>query len=202
MRQFTIVDKKSEGFVFVVQKHAATRQHYDLRLQIGDVLPSWAIPKGPSLDPAVKRLAMQTPDHDLEYRHFEGTIPAGNYGAGTVMIWDEGTYIPEIELSKGIREPVEDREAAQKVMEEGLEKGELKFILSGSKLKGSFALIRTRGFGSKPAWLLIKHKDGYVREGYDANTYDFSAVTKRTLTEISEADTKWDQRESNDFTFE
>lgn len=191
-------NKKSEGFVFVVHKHAATRLHYDFRLQIGDVMPSWAIPKGPSLDPSVKRLAMQTPNHDLAYREFEGTIPAGQYGAGTVMIWDEGIYIPEIEMGVGKREPVKDREAAQKVMKESLKKGELKFQLFGSKLKGSFTLIRTRGFGSKPAWLLIKHKDEYVQEGYDANAYDFSAVTKRTLSEISHADTRWKNHERND----
>jgi bifunctional non-homologous end joining protein LigD len=185
MKQLTIVDKKSEHLVFVVHKHAATRLHYDFRLQIGMVMPSWAIPKGPTLDPTVKRLAMQTPDHDLEYRHFEGTIPEGAYGAGTVMIWDEGVYIPEIELSKGMREPVEDKEAAQKVMRDGLKKGELKFQLFGSKLKGSFALVKTRGFGPKNSWLLIKHKDMYVKEGYDANEFDFSATTKRTMAGIA-----------------
>src|SRR3989338_6729274 len=170
-----------EQLVFVVHKHAATRLHYDFRLQIGEVMPSWAIPKGPSLDPTVKRLAMQTPDHDLSYRHFEGTIAKGEYGAGTVMIWDEGTYILEIEVAKGVRKPVEDKKEAQKVMEEGLKKGELKFILSGSKLKGSFALIKTRRFGPKNSWLLIKHKDKYVKTGYDANDFDFSVKSKRSM---------------------
>lgn len=165
-----MIDKKSDHLVFVVQKHAATRLHYDFRLQIGSVMPSWAIPKGPSLDPGVRRLAMQTPDHDLEYRHFEGTIPEGSYGAGTVMIWDEGIYIPEIEIEKGKREIVKDKKEGQKVMEEGLKKGELKFQLFGKKLKGSFALVRARGFG-KNAWLLIKHKDEYAKKDYDANKF-------------------------------
>ncbi|MBI2617526.1 3'-phosphoesterase [Candidatus Gottesmanbacteria bacterium] len=186
MKQLAIIGKKSDSLVFVIHKHAATRLHYDFRLQIGNVMPSWAIPKGPSLDPTVKRLAMQTPDHDLTYRHFEGIIPPDNYGAGTVMIWDTGAYIPEIELEKGRRELVKDREVAQKVMKEGMKKGELKFQLFGSKLKGSFALIKTRGFGPKNSWLLIKHKDEYVQKDYNANDYDFSAKTKRTLTEISQ----------------
>ena len=189
MKQLTIVDKKSAALAFVIQKHATIRSHYDFRLQVGRVMPSWAIPKGPTLDPGAKRLAMQTPDHDLEYRHFEGTIPEGSYGAGTVMIWDAGTYIAEIEIEKGKREQVEDKKEAQKVMKAGLKKGELKFQLLGSKVRGSFALIKTRGFGPKNSWLLIKHKDEYVQEGYDANAYNFSASTKRTLAEISQADT-------------
>ncbi|MBI3379125.1 3'-phosphoesterase [Candidatus Gottesmanbacteria bacterium] len=188
IKQINILDEKPDLLVFVIHKHAATRLHYDFRLQIGSVMPSWAIPKGPSLDPSVKRLAMHVNDHDLEYRHFEGTIAEGNYGAGTVMIWDEGIYIPEIELEKGKKELVEDKETAQKVMKEGMKKGEIKFQLFGSKLKGSFALIKTWGFGPRNAWLLIKHKDEFTQEGYDANTYDFSARTKRTLDEISQDD--------------
>lgn len=183
---------KHHALVFVVHKHAATRLHYDFRLQIDSVMPSWAIPKGPSLDPNLKRLALPTPDHSMEYRHFEGTIPEGHYGAGTVMIWDEGTYIPEIEIAPGKREPIEDLDAGQKVMKEGLKKGELKFILFGSKLKGSFALIKTKGFGSKPAWLLLKHRDEFVQEGYDANAFDFSATTKRSMAEISQSDSVLD----------
>lgn len=185
MKQLTIIDKKSDDFVFVIHKHAATRLHYDFRLQVGDVMPSWAIPKGPTLDPSMKRLAMETTDHDLEYRHFEGTIPEGAYGAGTVMIWDEGIYIPEIEVAKGKLEQVEDKEQALEVMREGLLKGELKFRLFGSKVQGSFALVKTRGFGPKNSWLLIKHKDEYVKAGYDAKDFDFSATTKRSMEQIA-----------------
>lgn len=198
MKQLSIVDKKKGHLVFVIHKHAATRLHYDFRLQIGSIMPSWAVPKGPTLTASIKRLAMQTPDHSLEYRHFEGTIPEGSYGAGTVIIWDEGYYIPETEIEKGKRIPVEDKNEGQKVMSAGLKKGELKFQLFGKKLKGSFALIKTKGFGPKNSWLLIKHQDEYCKDDYDANNYDFSAVTKRSLAEISQDDTKWD----NDSSFE
>jgi bifunctional non-homologous end joining protein LigD len=192
MKQLSIVKKKLDKLVFVIHKHAATRLHYDFRLQIGNVMPSWAVPKGPTLDPTVKRLAMQVNDHDFDYKNFEGTIPQGSYGGGTVMIWDEGVYIPEIELEKGKREPVEDKEIGQEVMKKGLKKGELKFQLFGKKLKGSFALVKTFGFGPKNAWLLIKHKDKYGKEGYDANTYDVSARTKRNMAQITAVDTKKD----------
>lgn len=134
---------------FCVQKHLATSLHYDVRLEHDGVLLSWAVPKGPSLDPTVKRLAMQTEDHPLEYGEFEGVIPDG-YGAGVVMLWDRGTWTPE----------VADVDAA-------LRKGDLKIRLDGYKLKGSWALVRTRGFGSrgsesKSSWLLIKHRDEWA----------------------------------------
>ena len=185
MKQLKTVNEHEEQPLFVIHKHAATRLHYDFRLQIGNVMPSWAIPKGPTLDPTLKRLAMPTTDHAMEYRNFEGAIPKGAYGAGTVMIWDEGYYIPEIEYEKGKRELVEDYEEGQKVMKEGLKKGQLKFTLFGSKLHGSFALVRTRIFGSKPGWLLIKHQDAYVQPGYDANEHDRSARTGRSMKEIA-----------------
>ena len=173
-------------FAFVVHKHAATSLHYDFRLEIGGVMPSWSVPKGLTLDPAFKRLAMPTGDHDLEYRHFEGTISKGEYGAGPVMIWDEGTFNPELEVSTGVRREVTDRTEADQVARSSLLDGNLKFMLYGKKLQGSFALVRTKGFrGAKDAWLLIKHKDGYCESGYDANDYDFSAVSGRSLAEIA-----------------
>src|SRR5580700_3167002 len=130
---------------YVIQKHQASHLHYDFRLEWNGVLLSWAVPKGPSLDPSVKRLATPVEDHPLDYAGFEGVIPEGEYGGGTVMLWDRGTWTPE----------VEDVDAA-------LEKGDLKFTLSGKKLRGSWVLVRTKlGYGgsSKPQWLLIKHRD-------------------------------------------
>ena len=108
MKQLSIIDKSTAKLMFVIHKHQAIRLHYDFRLQIGKTMPSWAIPKGPTLDPAFKRLAMEVDDHTLEYRTFEGVIPEGKVGAGPVMIWDYGTYIPEIEIKKGVREKVKD----------------------------------------------------------------------------------------------
>jgi bifunctional non-homologous end joining protein LigD len=156
--------KGGKRLEFVVQKHHATQLHYDFRLELDGVLKSWAIPKGPTLDPKVKRLAMMVEDHPYEYRKFEGTIPEGNYGAGNVIIWDRGWY----EL---------DRKADDwpKTLQEGLKKGELKFVLHGEKLKGSFALIKTPRMG-KNAWLLIKHRDKYASEE-DVTKLDKSVVS-------------------------
>ena len=173
--------QSNQQLVFVVQKHKATSLHYDFRLEIGETMPSWSIPKGPSLDSSVKRLALPTTDHPLEYRHFEGIIPKGDYGAGLVMIWDEGTYIPEIEISKGVRKEITNRKEAEEAARKGLHDGNLKFHLYGKKLQGSFALVRTGGFGGKESWLLIKHRDKHSKAGYDANDYDFSAVSNRSL---------------------
>lgn len=184
---FTSKDQIPRRLVFVVQKHKAKALHYDFRLEVGGVMPSWAVPKGPSLDPKLKRLAMQTEDHPLDYRKFEGVIPKGNYGAGQVMIWDGGTYSPEVEVRQGetlSRVQVSDKKEAQKVMKEGLKKGEIKFFLSGKKLKGSFALVKTKGFAGLRAWLLIKHRDEYAKEGWDAKDYDFSEVSGRSISEI------------------
>lgn len=175
---------KGGRLAFVVQKHKATSLHYDLRLEMGGVMPSWSVPKGPSLDSGVKRLAMPTSDHPMEYRHFEGVLK-GEYGAGPVMIWDEGTYNPEVEVSKGVRREVVDKEEAERVAKKSLEEGNLKFRLYGKKLKGSFALVRTRGFGGKESWLLIKHRDEHSQPGYDASDYDFSAVSDLTLAQIA-----------------
>lgn len=180
-----MTSSKTDKLAFVVHKHDATSLHYDFRLEIGGVMPSWAIPKGPTLDPSMKRLAMQTTDHAMKYRNFEGIIEEGHYGAGPVMIWDEGTYLPEVEVAKGVRESIKDKKKGEMVMQEGLAKGEIKFELFGKKLKGSFALVKTRGFGPKNAWLLIKHKDNYVKQGFDANDYDVSARSGKSLKEIA-----------------
>ncbi|MHB1867747.1 MAG: DNA polymerase ligase N-terminal domain-containing protein [Nitrososphaerales archaeon] len=170
---------------FVVQKHKATNLHYDFRLEFSGMMPSWAIPKGPTLDSSVRRLAMPTEDHEIEYRKFEGILPEG-YGAGPVMIWDEGTYNPEIEVAKGVREEIQERSRGEEIMMKSLKEGNIKFRLYGKKLQGSFALVRTKGFGgSKESWLLIKHRDQYAKKGYDANDLDFSAVSGLSLDEIA-----------------
>ena len=170
--------------VFVVHKHHATSLHYDFRLEIGGVMPSWSIPKGPTLDSSVRRLALPTGDHTLEYRHFEGVIPRGNYGAGPVMIWDEGTYNPEVEVGKGARKEVKGKKRSDEVAREGLSQGNLKFRLFGKKLQGSFALVRTGMLGNKESWLLNKDRDEDTRAGYDAKDYDFSAGSGRSMAQI------------------
>src|SRR5580704_19337171 len=141
---------------FVVQKHDASRLHYDFRLEMDGVLKSWAIPKGPSLNPADKRLAMQVEDHPFDYKNFEGIIPAGNYGAGTVMVWDEGTYEPLAETNG--TKTAQNRELVKE-----LKAGDLKIRLNGKKLKGEFALVKMKGKDDN-AWLLIKHRDKYATE--------------------------------------
>ena len=152
--------------MFVVQKHRATQLHYDFRLETDGVLKSWAVPKGPSLDPTVKRLAMQVEDHPVDYAKFEGVIPEGEYGGGTVMVWDYGTYKPENTDGVG----------------EALRKGELKFSLNGKKLKGSWVLVRTRD----RQWLLLKHRDYYITEEEVTEVAPVSILTRRTLAEIAE----------------
>ncbi|HYG67541.1 MAG TPA: DNA polymerase ligase N-terminal domain-containing protein, partial [Anaeromyxobacteraceae bacterium] len=131
--------------LFVVQKHAARRLHWDFRLELGGTLRSWAVPKGPSADPSDKRMAVEVEDHPIEYADFEGNIPAGNYGAGAVIVWDRGTWTP-----------LGDPEA-------GLARGNLKLTLNGYKLRGEWALVRTRKAQSgKQEWLLLKHRDAYA----------------------------------------
>jgi bifunctional non-homologous end joining protein LigD len=163
-------NRKDAPLIYVVQKHRASRLHYDFRLEWKGTLLSWAVPKGPSLDPSVKRLAMQVEDHPVEYASFEGVIPAGEYGGGTVMVWDTGTWEPE--------QP--DPAAA-------LEKGDFKFTVYGKKLKGSWVLVRTHGFGgsSKPSWLLIKHRDKYASSKDITVTEPKSAVTGWLLADIA-----------------
>src|SRR5215204_159375 len=166
---------KSSGSVlrFVVQKHAASRLHYDFRLEMDGVLKSWAVPKGPSLNPGDKRLAMMVEDHPYDYRTFEGIIPDGNYGAGTVIVWDEGTYEALEEGSKKEQE---------KTLLQQLKKGSLKFKMNGSKLKGEFALVKLKN-AENNAWLLIKHRDKYAKET-DVTKKDRSVVSGKTIDAI------------------
>lgn len=171
--------KKSfgRGLKFVVQKHDATQLHYDFRLEMEGVLKSWAIPKGPSLNPQDKRLAMMVEDHPYDYRTFEGTIPEGNYGAGTVMVWDEGTY-----QAMGFEgETIKNQE---KLLLQELNKGDVKIVLHGEKLKGAFALVKIKGRGEN-AWLLIKKQDAAATEK-DITKKDKSVKTNRTLNQIAE----------------
>ncbi|MGC4231694.1 MAG: DNA polymerase ligase N-terminal domain-containing protein [Niabella sp.] len=157
------VKKGSKQLRFVVQRHAASRLHYDFRLEMEGVLKSWAVPKGPSLNPADKRLAMMVEDHPYDYRHFEGTIPEGNYGAGEVEIWDEGPY-------EALQKDTHKKE--ETVLLNELKNGSIKFILHGKKLKGEFALVKMRTEDPGNAWLLIKHKDEYaVATKYDAEKF-------------------------------
>lgn len=162
------------GLHFVIQKHEASHLHYDFRLEMDGVLKSWAVPKGPSTDPAVKRLAMMVEDHPYDYRNFEGIIPEGNYGAGTVIVWDEGTYEP--------LEAVKSKAAQEKLLLKQLKEGSVKFALHGKKLKGEYALVRTRGRGDN-SWLLIKHRDKYASET-DITKKDKSVLSGKTLNKV------------------
>lgn len=168
----------SGGLRFVIQKHAARRLHYDFRLEAGGVLLSWAVPKGPSLDPSDKRLAVRTEDHPFDYKDFEGIIPRGQYGAGEVIIWDEGTYIPE----DGDGRPKKELE---KLVTDGIEKGKLSFKLEGKKLKGSWALVRLKTKKSDDDWLLLKHDDEYAATLRAVTELDHSVVSDRSIESLS-----------------
>lgn len=172
--------KSGKGdLIFVVQKHNATNLHYDFRLEAGGVLKSWAVPKGPSLNPADKRLAMMVEDHPFDYKDFEGIIPKDEYGGGEVIIWDNGNYRA---LS------TESREESEKKILEGLEKGEIKFVLNGEKLKGEFVLVKMKGRGEN-AWLFIKHKDSYASQK-NILEMDKSVISGNTIEDLQKGPVK------------
>ena len=170
-------ESRSARLQFVIQKHRAGHLHYDFRLEHEGAMLSWAVPKGPSLDPSVRRLAMQTEPHPMDYNHFEGVIPEGEYGGGTVMIWDHGTWEPEMpdhSVAKG----------GADFVTQALAKGQLKFRLHGKKLGGSWVLVRTRG---PRQWLLIKHRDGAASADDLTITRPLSVVSRRTMAGIAKA---------------
>ena len=163
------VFESGKQLAYVVQHHIATRDHYDFRLEWDGVLLSWAVPKGPSYNTKDKRLAIQVEDHPLEYKDFEGTIPKGEYGGGTVMLWDEGEWEPQEDIEKGLKE------------------GSLKIILKGSRLKGKWALVRLKQEkDDKKNWLLIKEKDKYAMDNDGISEYKTSVRTNRTMKEIAD----------------
>lgn len=166
-----VTPAQGRGLIYVVQKHKASHLHYDFRIQWNGVLLSWAVPKGPSLDPSMKRLATRVEDHPIDYASFEGVIPQNEYGAGTVMVWDKGIWAPE-----------------SREVDAALRKGELKFTLRGKKLKGSWVLVRIRAFGKKPSqssWLLIKHRDRYALTKDVTKSEPYSATSHRLLVDIA-----------------
>jgi bifunctional non-homologous end joining protein LigD len=168
----TAARKRAPKLQFVVQKHAASHLHFDFRLELDGVMKSWAVPKGPSYDPKVRRLAMEVEDHPIEYNTFEGTIPQGEYGGGTVMLWDRGTY--EAEDGGGVES-----------LREGYARGDLKFVLHGKRLHGGWVLVRMQRPG-RPQWLLIKHRDEFARSDHDVvDEQTTSVTTGRSMEEIA-----------------
>jgi bifunctional non-homologous end joining protein LigD len=163
--------KRAPDLHFVIQKHAASQLHFDFRLELDGVMKSWAVPKGPSYDPSMKRLAMEVEDHPIEYNTFEGTIPQGEYGGGTVMLWDRGTY--EAENGGG-----------SEALRDGYARGDLKFVLHGERLQGGWVLVRMNRPG-RPQWLLIKHRDEYASSRDIVDEATTSVVTGRTMDEIA-----------------
>jgi bifunctional non-homologous end joining protein LigD len=178
-----VLRPQGNHLVFVVHKHAARRLHYDLRLELEGVLKSWAVPKGPSLNPALKRLAVRVEDHPLDYQDFEGVIPEGNYGAGSVIVWDRGFY----------QHPAaRDRQESEQLLLDGLSKGNLKFVLAGEKLRGEFALVRTAR--DEKSWLLLKKKDSYATKA-DILGENRSVASHKTLEEIAAANPRMSSRQ-------
>jgi DNA ligase D-like protein (predicted 3'-phosphoesterase) len=160
---------------FTIQKHAATSLHYDLRLEIDGLLASWAVPKGPSTNPADKRLAMRTEDHPMEYLEFEGVIPKGEYGAGPVIVWDRGVF----------ENISETRQGEKLSLEEALEKGDIKVFLLGEKIRGAYALVRTSEAGEREQWLLIKKRgEGADRRRKPTSSQPESVLTGRTIEQV------------------
>ncbi len=166
---------------FVIQKHAATRLHYDFRIEHKGVLVSWAVPKGPSLRGEDKHLAMSVEDHPLDYMKFEGVIPEGNYGAGVVIVWDFGNY-----LALGAR----DRAESEKLIAAGLKSGQVKIVLNGEKVKGGFAFIKLKNDKKGNAWLLIKEKDAY-RKNVDITKKDKSVLSGKNLKQMEKTKNQW-----------
>jgi bifunctional non-homologous end joining protein LigD len=163
---------KGKALRFVIQKHDASHLHFDFRLELDGVMKSWAVPKGPSLDPSMKRLAMEVEDHPISYNTFEGTIPQGEYGGGTVMLWDRGTY--EAEEGGGVES-----------LREGYRRGDLKITLHGKRLEGSWVLVRMKRPG-RPQWLLIKHNDEHADPTRDiAAEVKTSVASRRTMESIA-----------------
>ncbi len=172
--------KLAQGPIFVIQKHQATRLHYDFRLEMEGVLKSWAVPKGPSYDPSVKRLAMMTEDHPYDYASFEGVIPAGNYGGGNVIIWDQGTW--------EFIEPGDDPVKALKA-------GKLTFRLRGKKMFGEWALVKIHGKAGADKgneWLLLKHRDGYANDEIDITEVAPRSVVSNSLVEEVSGENVWE----------
>ncbi|MEB0261661.1 non-homologous end-joining DNA ligase, partial [Mucilaginibacter sp. 10I4] len=196
-RDFTKTSEPKAGsskdrgkLMFVIQKHDASRLHYDFRLEMDGVLKSWAVPKGPSTDPKSKRLAMMVEDHPFDYRNFEGIIPQGEYGGGTVIVWDEGTYEPIEEIKGG-------KKAQEKHLLKQLKDGSLKIKLHGEKLEGEYALVKTHGMGEN-GWLLIKHKDDFASAA-DITKKDKSVFSGKTIEKMEKTSEKvWKDGEEQD----
>ena len=170
--------RRQSHLLFVVQRHAASRLHYDFRLEVDGVLKSWAVPKGPSLDPEVKRAAYLVEDHPLAYADFEGVIPAGLYGAGRMIVWDRGFYVPD----ESDHPPLGDPDEATRQMRAALVAGKISITMLGERLQGSWTLVQTRR--AQNEWLLIKHRDPYADKERDLTELDRSVVSGRTVAEL------------------